>query len=241
MNSFPSPHHLRDGAPVHLRLSRSARSLADTIQEIHQACDLAEDAGPGTALLVHIQDSERDLLTGDMDMPVMSQWERALKRIELLRVPTICVVEGACFGLMFDVLLCTDHRVVTPRLELGLAHVGDTMWPGMAIHRLATQIGVAQARPLVLFDARLDAEDARRLGLVHAITLDPVSAAYTFIAALAAARVNDVSIRRQLLLEAAGASHESVLGSHMAACDRALRRAAAPAKALAAVAALANP
>jgi len=36
----------------------------------------------------------------------------------------------------------------------------------------------------------------------------------------------ELSIRRRLLLEAASTSFEDALGAHLAACDRALRRAA---------------
>jgi isomerase DpgB len=43
----------------------------------------------------------------------------------------------------------------------------------------------------------------------------------------AAAEGAELAIRRQLVLEAANTAYEEALGVHLAACDRALRRAAA--------------
>jgi isomerase DpgB len=230
----------QESALVHLRLPRAGHSIASTIEEINGACDLAEDAGPSTAMVVHIRDSVRQLAMGSMDMPLFGQWERALKRIETLRAPTVCVINGACFGLMLEVMLCTDYRVATDRLQVGLAHMADTLWPSMAIHRLATQLGVAQARALVLFDQSISSDKAVGLGLIHSISNDPMSTAHVFIASLEAAGVQDVSIRRQLLLEAVASSHESALGTHMVGCSRALRREAAQAAAASPAVALEN-
>jgi isomerase DpgB len=214
----------REYAPVHLRLARVAQSLSGAIKEIHRTCDLVEEAGASGVLVVHIQDSARELGRDTIDMPMHSQWERALKRIEGVRAPTVCVIDDDCFGLMLDVMLCTDYRIATPRLELGLARVADTLWPGMAIHRLATQLGAAQARALVLFDMPVDADKACRLSLVHEICDEPAMRGDQFAASLAMSRPQDTSVRRQLLLEAAAATHEGALGTHMAACHRALLR-----------------
>jgi isomerase DpgB len=218
----------QESALVHLRLPRTGHSIAAAIEEINGACDLAEDAGPQTALVVHVRDSVRELAGGSMDMPLFSQWERALKRIETLRAPTVCVIDGTCFSLMLEVMLCTDYRVASDRLEIGLAHVADSLWPSMALHRLATQLGVAQARALVLFDQSIGSDRALGLGLINSISNDPMATAHAFIATLEAAGVQDVSIRRQLLLEASASSHEGALGTHMVACSRALRRQAVP-------------
>jgi isomerase DpgB len=46
------------------------------------------------------------------------------------------------------------------------------------------------------------------------------------IEVVAAAGGADLAIRRQLVLEAANTAFEDALGVHLAACDRALRRAA---------------
>jgi isomerase DpgB len=207
-----------------LRLALPSHAVSKTIQQIHEACDAAEDIGQYDALLIHIQGSDRVLTGENMDMPLHSQWERALRRIEMLRVPTVCVVDGACVGLMFEVLLCTDYRIAGTQLLLGLAHVADSLWPSMAIHRLATQLGVAQARTLVLFDTTVEGDQAIQLGLIQRIAADPTAASSQFLANLRASGIQDVSVRRQLLLEAQNSSHESALGAHMAACDRALRR-----------------
>ena len=223
-----SHHQPRGHVPVYLRLARVAQSLSDTIKEIHRACDLVEEAADAGTLIVDIQDSARELGRDSIDMPMHSQWERALCRLEGVRAPSVCVIGGSCYGLMLDVMLCTDYRIATPRLELGLARVADALWPGMAIHRLATQLGAAQARALVLFDMPVDADKACRLGLVHEVGDEPLVRGEQFAASLAMSRPLDTSVRRQLLLEAATATHEAALGAHMAACHRALLREPRP-------------
>lgn len=224
--SSSSSHIQQEGALVHLHLTRVASPIVSVIEAINRACDLAEDAGPGAVLLVHIRDSVQDLIKGSMDMPLFTQWERALKRIETLRAPTVCVIDGSCFGLMLEIMLCTDYRAAGNQLEVGLARVSDTLWPSMAIHRLVTQLGVAQARALVLFDRPIGSSRALDLGLVHSLSNDPRAAAHAFVSYLKTANVQDVPIRRQLLLEGAVSLHESALGLHMVACSRALRREA---------------
>jgi isomerase DpgB len=214
--------------PVHLRLSQNRLSLADTIGEISRSCQLAEDSAHCSALVIHIEDSGQDLARCPMSTQQLSQWERALKRLEMVRVPTVCVIDGGCYGLMLELMLCTDHRIATPELRIGLSHAGDTLWPSMAIYRLSAQLGAAQVRSLVLFGTPLSAPQALRLGLVNSIETDPEQACATFVAGLAHARVQDLSVRRHLLLDSASSTYEDMLGSNMAACDRALRRQAAP-------------
>jgi isomerase DpgB len=224
------------GKTVHLRLSRTGPTLADTVGDILRTCQLAEETAQCSALVIHVQDSAQDLAGCPMTTQLLSQWERALKRLETVRVPTVCVIEGSCHGLMLELMLCTDHRIAGPDLEISLARAGDTLWPSMALYRLSAQLGSAQSRRLVLFGTPLTAEQALRLGLINSIENDPEAACAGFVAGLADARIQDLSVRRHLLLDSASSTYEDMLGSNMAACDRALRRQ--PASATAAAAAI---
>jgi isomerase DpgB len=133
-------------------------------------------------------------------------------------------VKVNCFGAMLDILLTTDYRIAFSHSQMGLAKMGDSIWPGMVVHRLTTQLGVANARSLVLFGSHVNAERARELGLINAITSDSLSSSQSFVQSLNFAHIQDIAMRRSLLFEAPASTYEDALGTHLAACDRALRR-----------------
>ncbi|MFB6891323.1 enoyl-CoA-hydratase DpgB [Kitasatospora sp. NPDC056327] len=130
-----------------------------------------------------------------------------------------------CGGTALEVLLATDYRIAPPTARLLLPVGPEGVWPGMALHRLVNQAGVAATRRAVLFGAALTAPDAVDLSLLDDLPDDP-AAALAAVAGLLAAAAPGIAIRRQLMLDAATTPHEEALGRHLAACDRVLRRAA---------------
>ncbi|GGO95607.1 enoyl-CoA-hydratase DpgB [Wenjunlia tyrosinilytica] len=209
---------------------RSADILeASTVRRIAEICDRVEDARTGDVLLVQVRgDDGGD--TGhprsrDLDIHLVNKWERALRRLERLPVATVAVATGECAGPAAEVLLTTDYRVAAPDLVLRLPSSGGAPWPGMALFRLATQIGVHRARRSALFGAATTAEKALALGLVDEITDDPEEAVGVAVKNFQGARAGDISVRRRLLMDAMSSTFEDALGSHLAACDRALRPA----------------
>jgi len=98
----------------------------------------------------------------------------------------------------------------------------------MALYRLARQAaGAAQARRAALFGAPIWAAEARAMGVIDDVADDVTICAKKAMELAAAAGGAELAIRRQLVLEAATTTFEDALGTHLAACDRALRRAAA--------------
>ncbi len=216
-------------AVIQLELDGAMRLSPALVGAVNRACDQAEDAGQPAVLSVLLRAEDgAHAPAAAPDMALVSQWERALNRIEKLRVPTLAVVEGRCAGLLLEVLLSTDYRIGAPQAQLSLAHLG-AIWPGMALHRLATQLGVARARGLALFGDVLEANAAQALGLLDQVHADPVHWANHFVETLSAAAIQDIAVRRRLLIEAGATSYEDALGAHLAACDRSLRRQPAPA------------
>ena len=138
---------------------------------------------------------------------------------------TVAAVDGRCTGPALDVLLTVDYRVAAPTTRLGIPCVGSGTWPGMALYRLANQVGAGRARRMALFGAQVAAAQAVDWGLLDEVVDDPLGRAAEVVARRADGK--ELSIRRRLLLEASSTSFEDALGAHLAACDRALRRAAA--------------
>ena len=122
-------------------------------------------------------------------------------------------------------LLATDYRIAARDTWLGISSVGGSTWPGMALYRLVNQLGVARARQAALFGVEVPAARALGWGLLDEVVDDTVARAREVLDAFGPISGKELSIRRQLLAEATSTSFEDALGAHLAACDRALRRA----------------
>ena len=211
---------------VELEIDAREPLSAEVIARVAAACDRAED---GEAILrVHLRDrgtfAEEPAEEPGVGVHTVNQWERALRRLERLPAPTLAVVHGYCAGLALEVLLATDYRIAAADARLRVPVRHDGTWPGMALYRLANQIGVAQVRRLALFGVEIDARRATELGLVdEAGRLAELTR--TALAVLDGVSGKELAIRRRLLLDATTTSYEDALGAHLAACDRAARRA----------------
>ncbi|MFC0527568.1 enoyl-CoA-hydratase DpgB [Phytohabitans kaempferiae] len=205
---------------------------AEAVAVVAAACDAAEDAsryGAADAhVVVHVSGTPGPAWAAELTVGLVSKWERALRRLERLPMATVAVATGDCGGPALDALLATDHRVAATSTRLLLPVSGGGTWPGMAVYRLARQAANAAAiRRAVLFGVPLEVADALAAHLVHEVT-DDVAGALARAARLAAAvSGTELAVRRQLMFDAPTVSFEDALGAHLAACDRALRRAGA--------------
>jgi isomerase DpgB len=203
----------------------------ELVRTVTEACGRAEDAPDGGALLIRLT-GRRPLDAGPAAphypaVHLVNKWERALRRLEQLPTATVATLTGDCFGLAADVLLATDYRIAGTGLQLRPATAGGTTWPGMALYRLAQQIGVGRARRIALFGGELSAWQALELRLVDEVSDDVEAALAAALDGLTGPRAHDVAVRRRLLMDASSISFEDALGPHLAACDRALRLTAA--------------
>jgi isomerase DpgB len=217
--------------PVREVIDSTDALTEDLVARVTRICDQVEDAIDETCVVLHIQGTAGDGGAGDWPSPVslrlVNKWERALRRLEQSSVAAIATVSGYCTGLALDVLLATDYRIATADVLLAPPVTSGRLWPGMAVHRLAHQIGVARARKLVIFGREVTAGEGIELGLFDEVVPDHESLADAATSAsglLARAGGTELAVRRRLLLEAASASFEESLGAHLAACDRLLRQ-----------------
>lgn len=212
---------------VELRLN-GARPLTDaTVAAVAAVCDQAEDRGGSGHVSVHVTGTPDGSGTAGLDVALVTKWERVLRRLERLATTTVAVATGDCGGPALDALLATDYRIATAGMRLCVPVEDGTIWPGMALFRLAQQAGVARIRRAVLFGVPIDAREALALNLVDDVAEDPVARLAVVAELFATLPGRELAIRRQLMLDAAALSYEDALGSHLAACDRVLRRASA--------------
>jgi isomerase DpgB len=198
-----------------------------SVKALDALCDKAEDhVGPGIVLL-RVSGAPDGSWTRDLTVALVNKWERTLRRFERLPMTTVAVASGDCGGMALDALLTTDYRLVAADVRLLVPVDDGATWPGMALYRLTHQAGAARIRRAALFGAAIDAGEALAAHLVDELAEDPESALAEVTASIGGFSGPELAIRRQLVFDAASTAFEDVLGSHLAACDRTLRRALA--------------
>jgi isomerase DpgB len=210
-----------------LRIDGTVPVSVTTVAAVQAFCDKAEDHELPDAAVVEVSGAPDGTPPDDLSVGLVSKWENALRRLERLPAPTVAVAAGDCGGAALEALLTTDFRIATPDVRLLVDVDGDATWPGMALFRLTRQAGAARIRRAVLLGEPIGAAEALAIGLVHQLTDDPRAALADLEERTAALSGKELAIRRQLMFNAGSASFEDALGSHLAACDRTLRRKAA--------------
>jgi isomerase DpgB len=196
-----------------------------SIAALEAVCDRAEDNGAPGIVVVYVSGAPDDgTWIRELNVALVSKWERTLRRLERVPLPTVAVAAGDCGGTALEALLATDVRIATHDVRLLVPPDGPAPWPGMATFRLVHQVGIAQIRRAVLFGWPVHARAAVAWGLLDELTEDPGAALATAAETLGGYAGSELAIRRQLMFEAAAVSFEDALGAHLAACDRAIRR-----------------
>ncbi|WP_062428306.1 enoyl-CoA-hydratase DpgB [Herbidospora daliensis] len=200
-----------------LEIDGTAPMSASAVERVAAFCDRVHDhGGPGVARFA-LSGAPGEGWSREVSVGLVTKWERTVRRLEQLPVTTVALVSGDCGGTALDVLLTADVRVATPGTRLILPVAGGATWPGMTLYRLVQQAGAGAIRRAVLLGAPIDADRAVAARLLDEVTDDPSPVV---------AGDRELAVRRLLLSEAATTSFEEALGAHLAACDRALRKAA---------------
>ncbi|GAB2727290.1 enoyl-CoA-hydratase DpgB [Kitasatospora kifunensis] len=222
-------HLATNHAPEPLVIDGARPLSAEAVQSLNELCAQAEDALLGTPVVLRVSGAPAAAAVPTLPtapLALVNKWERALRRLERLDVPTVALATGDCGGTALEALLATDYRIADPATRL-LPGDADGVWPGMALYRLTNQAGLAATRRSVLFGTAIPAEHALTLHLLDQLADDPSAALATIADTLTATAGAGLAIRRQLMHDAATTSFEEALGRHLAACDRVLRQATA--------------
>jgi isomerase DpgB len=214
-----------DGGDGLLRIDGAQPLSAATVEAVMAVCDRVED-GAGT-VGIRLTGAPRPGWTHELTVGLVTKWERAVRRLERLPCVTAAVVSGDCGGTALDVLLATDLRVADRGARLLMPVEEASTWPGMAVYRLVQQAGTSATRRAVLLGVPIEAADAVALHLLDRVTDDPAGELAAMAGAAGLISPRELAIRRQLMFEASARTFEDALGSHLAACDRVLRRGVA--------------
>ncbi|MFE9068517.1 enoyl-CoA-hydratase DpgB [Streptomyces violaceusniger] len=201
--------------------------LPDLTAFVNSVCDEVESRPQRTTVILDVVVTEPEDIRGwpgEVGVQAVNRWERAVRRLERISAVTVIAARGTCAGPALDLLLAADFRIGAADLQLVLPVNDGHIWPGMALYRLVQHLGLARARQIVMRGDAIPAAQAADLGLIDQVSDDVATAAHAATVLLGPMAGREITVRRQLLLEAVSAEYDDALGVHLAACDRELRR-----------------
>ena len=94
---------------------------------------------------------------------------QAIWRLNAAPVPTVALVQGACFGGGTGLIAACDVVIAADDAIFSIAEVRWGLTAAIIIPQLNDAIGVRQVRRYALTGERFSAAEARRIGLVHEV------------------------------------------------------------------------
>lgn len=94
---------------------------------------------------------------------------RAIWRLNAAPVPTVALVQGACFGGGTGLIAACDVVIAAADAVFSIAEVRWGLTAAIIIPQLNDAISVRQVRRYALTGERFSADEARRIGLVHEV------------------------------------------------------------------------
>lgn len=174
----------RDGPVATITLNRPEKLNALTLAmlaDLDAAC-LAIDADPDVRVVIVTGAGEKAFSAGAdvvawSALSPLEMWrtwtrtgQRVLDRLESLRQPTIAALNGVAFGGGLELALACDLRIAADHVRVGAPEVGIGTVPGWGMTtRLATVVGPARAKQMILTGSPVDAAVAAAWGLVSEI------------------------------------------------------------------------
>ncbi len=111
---------------------------------------------------------ERRTFTEEQVREFVREIRATMDDVAALPQPVVAVCNGATFGGGCELALACDLRVLDEGAAIGLTETSLAIIPGAGgCVRLPRLVGAARAKELILLARRLDAWEAREIGLVH--------------------------------------------------------------------------
>lgn len=93
----------------------------------------------------------------------------AVQNLNLAPVPTVCLIQGGCFGGGTGIAAVCDVVIASDNATFSIAEARWGLMASIIIPQLNDAIGVRQVRRYALTGERFGALEARRIGLVHEV------------------------------------------------------------------------
>jgi cyclohexa-1,5-dienecarbonyl-CoA hydratase len=179
----------RDGRVLRLRLARPKanildasiiralrKSLADHLEDLRLKAVLLDHEGPHFSFGASIQEHMPDEIG-----PMLRALHALLGDLLDYRVPILVAVRGQCLGGGLELASACGLMFVAPDAQLGQPEILIGVFAPAASCILPERLGQSVAEDILLSGRSLGAEEARALGLVTQIALDPEAAAFDWI------------------------------------------------------------
>ena len=130
---------------------------------------------------------------------------RAVARLNRLSVPTLALVQGACFGGGMGIAAACDIVIAADNAVFSIAEVRWGLTAAIVIPELSAAISARQLRRYALTGERFDAREAHRIGLVHQVVAlqDLAAAGAAMTERLLASAPQAMAETKELLIEPA--------------------------------------
>lgn len=101
---------------------------------------------------------------------LVSGGQGVFNRIEALRKPVICAINGVALGGGLELAMACHIRICSDRAKLGLPEISLGIMPGFGgTQRLPRLVGWSKATQMMLTDDKITAQEAYRVGLVNKV------------------------------------------------------------------------
>ncbi len=200
----------RPDSKVNLLTSTVMLGLDQLLTEVHEAARRGEvrtlliRSGKQGNFIAGADISELAALDDrDTATEISRRGQEILMKLEQLPVPAIVAIDGTCLGGGLELSLACDHRLACdhPRTRLGLPETRLGILPGLGgTVRAPRLIGLRAALDLILSGKQLDAQRARKIGLVHQLLPSASFAEDALKVAQGFARIGKKPLRRRSLL-----------------------------------------
>ncbi|HST37264.1 MAG TPA: enoyl-CoA hydratase/isomerase family protein [Allosphingosinicella sp.] len=169
---------IREGAIARLILDRPEARNAITLTGWAELLRLLGDLGDARLLIVRGEGGFcagadlADFAAMRADESLIAQFREtmraALDTLRTLPIPTIAVIEGACYGAGVALAMACDLRLAAGNAGFAItpAKIGIS-YPQEDVHRLVELVGPGQAARLLFTALAIDGAEAARIGLVE--------------------------------------------------------------------------
>jgi enoyl-CoA hydratase/carnithine racemase len=191
-----------EGAIARLRLNRPEARNALPLDGWQALADAAEEAERAGAHLLIVSGTPGGAFCAGADLSAFDGFRddpearadfrlairSGLDRLRALSIPTLALVEGACYGAGVAVAMACDIRFAGAAAQFAItpAKLGIS-YPQEDVHRLVRLVGAGQASRLLFSAEAIDGAEAERIGLVERYMAGDIDEAAAQFAAAAAA------------------------------------------------------
>ncbi len=166
-------------AEVNILTSEHLKTLSATLDEIAGRTDLKALVITSAKKRIFIAGADIKEIEGITDkadaFSKAEEGKKVFQKLEDLKIPTVCVINGACLGGGYELALACDWRTASfsSNVKIGLPESSLGILPGFGGSiRLPRLLGLMKALPLILAGRMVSAEEALKYGMVDKLFPD---------------------------------------------------------------------